>query len=180
MKQTEENRQILFEIKQKFLREIPHHKLIAKQIKQLDVKFELDKVALPSLLETKLSEENHTLSLVDYLSAYIQINLKRKHQISLALEPLTLRNELIELIREQFQFLLKLNAYVVLEKEIDLSSIKISDSIDAYFVLKSILQLNLQENEIKNYLCDIIKIENGEESPLKEVFLRVHKTILHG
>lgn len=180
MDEIEENKLALFNIKQKFLREIPHHKLILKSINQLKQKYNFTIATLPTLQTAKLSAEQTAMPLVDFLNQHIQNSLNCKHQISLTQHPNELVYQLIDLLNIQLVLIVKLNAYLPQKIKRNADAIKISVPIDTYFILKTISALNIEEKEIKNYLYTALNDTNKELTPLAIVFMRIHKIVVHG
>lgn len=176
---TEELKLQLFEQKQKFLREIPHPKLILKEMKILKrIKPELDLIEL-TFDQVEMNTEQKSVSLVSFLDSHIQNELFAKQKISQSLDILPLFQALHTLFKHQVLLLKKLQSYLpVIAKDAD-KEVKMSAPFDTYNMLKRIHELNLKENEIKDYLCNII---NVQEKPLDVIVincLRANKILSH-
>src|SRR5690606_15342617 len=92
----------IFEIKQKFLREIPHPKLIMKQINRLDEQ----PVSEEEVVKIDFSD-GLLLFLEQYMSTLLEIKLK----IANAAEAVELRKYLINLYFLQQQLITNLSVY---------------------------------------------------------------------
>lgn len=134
------NTEDLFEIKQKFLRTIPHPKLILKQILRLKSEFEVEELTLTDS------------SLVEVLTDYIDQEMRLKLGIANAQDAESLSSLLISLMNLHNSLIAKLASYSTSDLIIP-STIKMSDPFDAYALLKSLKALDLNETEIKQYLC---------------------------
>ncbi len=170
----------LFAIKQKFLRVTPHPKLILKEIKHLTRKGNLAVLDSEDFLSSALQQQVSKVPLTDFLNDAITNGLRLKHQISQCDTYDHLRTVLIELLKRQWELLLKLKSYVT---EIPLGAdkeIKMSDPIDSYELLKGIQKLNLDENEINHYLCRNINAFEGPTDSVTQIFLRANKIVNHG
>lgn len=176
---TEELKLQLFEQKQKFLREIPHPKLILKEIKKLEQLLSLQEKNQLNYSVVVLTEEVLMQELVVFLEGYISDQLQLKHKVSIAQSASELYAVLTSLYQFQVALLKKLQCYVPQKVMIDDKEIKMSNSIDAYNILKRIRELNLKEKEIKDYLCDVIKAQKKPFDTLVENCLRANKIISH-
>ncbi len=165
---TEELKLQLFEQKQKFLREIPHPKLILKEMRVLKrINNELDLTAL-TFDQIELITEQNENSLESFLDHHIQDTLRIKQNVSQAQSVDLLFETLHVLFISHVVMLKKLQSYMTcFEEGID-QDIKMSVPIDTYTVLKRIHELNLKENEIKDYLCNEIK---AQEKPLDAIVI---------
>ena len=176
---TEDLKLQLFELKQKFLREIPHPKLILKEIKILKrINPEIDFSELRyDQVEMNATEKSGTLE--SFLENQVQKELQDKQSISQALDTETLFQSLFTLFQHQVVFLKKLQSYLpVIAEGVD-KEVKMSSPFNAYHLLKRIHELNLKENEIKDYLCRVIK---AQEKPLDIIAincLRANKILSH-
>jgi hypothetical protein len=160
----------LFEIKQKFLQQIPHPKLIRKQIMVLerDAVNEINAV-LP------LNSKN---DLLVFFEGYMASLLSLKLSISNSKTADILRKDLIELLALQNSLIEKLASYYP-TKGVDMAfKVKQSDPFDVYAFKKELEANELTENEIKNYLCQQVKNkENSGISELTKAVIRA-RTIL--
>ena len=161
----------LFEIKQKFLREIPHPKLIQKQINHLNEK-RTDEV----LLENPIDESKDILS---FFNNYIRILLALKLKIANAKDD----NELYGFLKELYQLQLTLIKYLsdLLPEKIDFDdrNIKQSDPFDIYVYVKELKDQNVKENDINDYLCGQFELEPVRYSELAKAVLRARKIVAY-
>lgn len=170
-------REILFEIKQKFLREIPHPKLILKQIRILERKGEIS----PAFDENnQLDAVNREFELVAFLEKHIQKELQLKYEVSRSETYLQLRNTLVELYQNQYQLFKKLQSYLPQKETYLDEDVKMSDPFDVYEILKSIKRLDLKESEIKAYICVELDTETKNFTTVITTILRANKIIAHG
>lgn len=177
---TEDLRYELFDIKQKFLREIPHPKLIRKQIWQIRVKGKLgEKEELP-YSEIILNKEEKSRGLEEFLDGYIKAVLMLKHQVSQATDYSSLETVLISLFSGEIKMLKKLQTYLEVSNEYPDGDIKMSAPMDQYQILKRIRELKLNENEIKPYLCKQIEADSNEFDVLTRSCLQANKILMHG
>ncbi|UKN02672.1 hypothetical protein K6119_03985 [Paracrocinitomix mangrovi] len=151
--------ELLFDVKQKFLREIPHPKLIQKQIDYLQVKFQL--------VETdNVFKPIDTASLVDFFEEYISLLMPLKLRVSNAKDAAKLNSQLLKLKHLQ-QNLIENLAALVEEIDFDIekySSVKQSEPFDVYQFSKELKEKALKtDNEIKDYLCQQIESKEAEE-----------------
>jgi hypothetical protein len=155
----------LFEIKQKFLRTIPHPKLILKQILRLDKGFSFK--AGP-----KVSASN----LIDYIEGYEIELLAIKLKISNAKDDTALLTVLVDLLSSQYSLIQKLASYCPkLENELEYK-IKMSDPFETYAIFKFLKEEELKESEIKNYLYKELENDRAKEpSVLAVSVLRAKK-----
>jgi hypothetical protein len=169
----------LFEQKQKFLREIPHPKLILKEMKVLKrINPELDITPL-TYGRIEMLTEQRDASLKSFLDRHINDTLQIKHSISLAQSAEVLFEILQGLFISHVRLLKKLQSYLCKFQDGIDEDIKMSVPMDSYAVLKRITELNLKENEIKDYLCKEIK---AQEKPLDTIAincLRANKILSH-
>ena len=172
---NEEEKYVLFELKNKFLGPVPHPKLIVKAIKQAYVKSGM--IADKELVYHTHNRHFDTLHLDLFLQEIVTDLLQIKHAISTADSYHRLGEGLERLLVNHLNLIHKLNSYVAKSITNVGESIKVSGSIDAYHVLKMIQQRNLKDHEIKNYLCNQIDQDNSDE--LLEIFLRANKIAQH-
>lgn len=173
-------RTAIFEIKQKFMREIPHPKLIQKQIKRAETLGNLSAQQDLNYQQFSLNAAENEADLHTFLSQHIIETSQRKHKVTQAQTFDDLRNALIALYAHQLSLLLKLQNYVDSSWQIEDDKIKMSAPIDAYEILKRIRELNLDENEIKDYLCKEIMVEKRAIDVIVVTCLRAHKILRHG
>ncbi|MEO9531466.1 MAG: hypothetical protein ABJG68_14275 [Crocinitomicaceae bacterium] len=155
----------LFDIKQKFLRTIPHPKLILKQILRIDKSFEF-----------KHGDYSHSKTLSDELNEYESDLLRLKLDISNAKEASALSNSLKNLLQLQYQLIYKLSSYAPISELDQETDIKMSDPFETYELFKFLKANDITESEIKNYLCKELKSEiEGPFSILVTSVLRAKK-----
>lgn len=165
---TRLNAEEIFEIKQKFLRTVPHPKLILKQINRLNKSY----VPEPAVISK--------LNLKVFLEKYISDELSLKLTISNAKETESLERALISLMDLHSSLISKLADYYspVFTEE---PAIKQSDSFDVYNILKNLNEFDLHETEIKKYLCDELKTASLKTiSPLGIAVVRAKKIETYG
>ena len=158
----------IFEIKQKFLREIPHPKLIQKQINRLK-EFELE-----GMMRINYELDQHS-DLIDFFKQYIAALMTLKLNISNANDGVVLFRHLCNLKNLQETFIKNLTLYHPENCSGDDSEIKQSDPFDAYTYLKELQVQNVQENEIKHYLCTQFEQAPESYSELAKAVLRAKK-----
>ncbi|NOQ72040.1 MAG: hypothetical protein GQ574_08570 [Crocinitomix sp.] len=176
---TEELKLQLFEQKQKFLREIPHPKLILKEMRILQrINPELDLTAL-TFEKIKMNADEKSTPLESFLESHILNELLAKQKISQALDVSPLFEALHNLFKQQVLLLKKLQSYLpTIAEGID-KDVKMSVPFDTYNMLKRIRELNLKEKEIKDYLCNVIKAQEKPFRILVENCLRANKILSH-
>lgn len=170
----------LFDIKQKFLREIPHPKLILKQIKKIEMNQGYNAPRALDYSSYPLTKSNEELTLVQFLDEHIHAGLGLKHQISLSNTYDQLKDSLAQLIDHQVQLMRKLKTYLPFMDSYPDQEIKQSKPLDPYAVLKLIQKQNLKENEIKNYLCILLKAGEENSNTLLEACLQANKILGNG
>ena len=158
-----------FEIKQKFLRTIPHPKLILKQILRLNKDFVADK---------KSDQNFQDLSV--YLEGYENYLLKLKLEISNAPDQKVLSTSLEKLYELQQRLISKLSTYFPDTLEQKLDAVKMSEPFDTYEIVKLLKAESMNESEIKNYLCkELENTESDNLSVLTKSVLRAKKIKLN-
>ena len=177
MESQEELKFELFEIKKRFLQEIPHPRLIVKAIQQLTKNYDLPEISLDSFQTNLLGFQEKNEALLPFLERYLQKNLRTKHAISMAETPTKLRHSLRILLYEQWMLFLKLQAYLPEDANFPDQELKMSAPIEVYEVIKWIRHENLQESEIKNYLYTNIFEKSTEFDSLTIACLRANKII---
>lgn len=171
----EQEIQELFEIKQKFLREIPHPTLINKYFKMTGSNL-TEGLVFDSL---KLVDELQELELTVFLTHYLEDLMKLKLALSNASEKITLNGLIERVFYVQFNLLWKLASYLP-EEDVLEEDVKVSTSIDPHLILKFVKERNLQEKEIKGYLCAELAGNDKNESPVLIDFIRARKIIRNG
>lgn len=145
------NTEELFLIKQKFLKEIPHPRIIKKYIDRLGGG-EVEQAVSPSA----------DLPLSAALDIYLEELMKSKLQIANSQDDKQLQQALKVLYSEHLVLLQKMANYWDSDEFVIPEDIKLSQPIDAYAISKFIRDNNIGETEIKRYLRD--QFEAGERS----------------
>lgn len=145
---------ILFEWKKKYLSVIPALPLIDAHIKKIT---RLDLAARQFLVmdtfnNFNFSKIDETSTLIEYLKAYHPLIMSIKLQISTCESSSCLIAILKELKIVQFNLLKKLFSYSPKIDNTKLDLIKISSPSDFYQVQKELLEKEIYETEIMNYL----------------------------
>ncbi|MFT4600781.1 MAG: hypothetical protein ACI857_000958 [Arenicella sp.] len=160
--------QELFDIKQKFLREIPHPILIQKQIDRLSKKAE-DSFGHQ---EVEFSQRE----LESFLKEYTLVLMPIKLSVSNAQTGEALRRALSSLLFCQNKLISKLSEYVIAFNSEKFKDIKMSTTIDVYAIQKFISENSLKESEINAYLCSAFEKADSESiSILTESVVRAKK-----
>ena len=166
--------QQLFEIKQKFLMDIPHPKLIQKHLtslsKQPDLKIDSSNLGI-----------DKTASLLDYLKSYLDELMPLKLNIANANTRSELRNCLKNLLVIQSNLIQKVASYYPAEAKIESDKIKQSEPFNVYNYIKELEKEQIEENQIKSYLC--LQFEASESDKLSEfgkAVVRAKKIDEHG
>lgn len=161
----------LFQIKQKFLREIPHPKLISKHIDRLaEVQSDSrELIALETGLELKM-----------YLEKYLQDTLALKLRIANAASAKILRSELLSLYRVQLGLIQKLYQYYPQNAAYEDDHIKQSEAFDVHALIKELNREKISENQINNYLYQQFNEAPESYSELTKAILRAAKIQNHG
>lgn len=162
----------LFEIKQKFLREVPHPKLITAQLKRLGVS---DVVSHDKI---KLSQQ----SLPHYLEKYLNDLMPLKLKISNANSKEELAELLLQLLHKQTRLIRVLASFYPDEVKMNDADVKQSERMDVYAVLKELQEHQLEsENEINTYLCKRLETaEKNDLSGLTRLVVQAKKIVNHG
>jgi len=166
---------VIFDLKNKFLGIIPHPKLISKAIKQARVKGGLSQPIED--IAHALTDEISAQDLNEFLRHTINSLLQIKQGIASAYSYQSLANALELLLANQLNLIYKLKSYMTNVEQERLESIKVSEAIDPYAILKMIQQRNLKDDEIKNYLCT--QIDQNDLNDLVSNFLRAYKIVQH-
>jgi len=162
----------LFELKNKFLREIPHPKLIYKAIKSIELHANSPEYA-------DLSVGSTLFETIEHYGAKV-LNLKLK--ISQSKSSVELLTALKELNIEHMRLIKKLSEYVNDEDVAHFPDIKQSGAVDYYIIKKAQSNFPKQDNEIKEYLCKEFNAQNeGQDpNPILVPFIRAKKIVNHG
>ena len=175
---TDESKMALFDLKQKFLRQIPHPRLIQSAMKKA-ARFDDQKYEEQTLSAVKLTKNQKDAYLTDFLEQAILRELHLKHQISLANSFSKLIAALQDLYEHQVQLCWKLNGYMTVDFEsTHLDAIKMSDPFDLYEILKAVdkgMSKEMIQEEIKNELSQ----KTFEPGVLATACLRAYKIIIH-
>ena len=164
--------QALFEIKKKFLSVVPHPKLIKSAIKRLYI---VD-VDLPT---TEL--EGQPSELIHFLEFYIDRLMKIRLRIANATNEENLAKALIDLFALHHQLLQKLASYNTELSQLSDEELKISQSVDAYEILKFVKEEIGDENQIKTYLRSLkSEVKPEDWKPLEREVLRSAKILREG
>jgi hypothetical protein len=119
------------------------------------------------------------LELGDFLNRYIAVLMPLKLKLSIATTMELLNLQLMGLFKLQYNLLYKLYTYLP-QTVVFPADLKVSDPIDAHEILKALKSLNLQEKEIKGYLCEKLSIKTFEKSGMILSFMRAKKIIENG
>lgn len=162
----------LFEVKQKFLREIPHPLLIEQQLKRLDTapvqKHPTVDVQLEGTLENSLS-------------TYLDKLMPLKLAISNAPSVRSLVVHLTQLYQLHRAMIERLATYCPPVEERELEAIKISPPFDAYAILTFLKTKAIDDSEIKPYLCYALTVvDRTRDSVLTTSVLRAKKIMSRG
>jgi hypothetical protein len=164
----------LFDIKQKFLYEIPHPKLILKEVKKLEKYFHENCENLGPNLSLELP-------LLEYLIAHQDELLSLKFQIANSSEGHHLLCLLKELFRKQSFLIQKLNQYYSSMITLSGEQIKQSDPFKVHDIIKELRASDLSETQIKSYLCSSSeKKEDIALSYLEIAVIRANKICKNG
>ncbi|MBD3636784.1 MAG: hypothetical protein HUJ25_05525 [Crocinitomicaceae bacterium] len=162
-------------MKQKFLAEIPHPKLIDKQINRLTAYSSLQTKQHIDIVLPDRKEE-----LATYLQHYIDLLMPLKLKIANSRSAKPLLISLQELKELQLAMISKLESYYPKDKAPKVTTIKQSDPFLVYDYLKEIQTQQLQENQIKSYLCrQFEKQDENIYSPLLKGVLRANLIVQH-
>ena len=143
--------QQLFEIKSKFLRHVPHPRLIRKSIEQVKA------LAGTDLVEFESEQPSYSdVTLTHALTAATEDLLKLKLAISGSETASELYANLIALYNLHWALLARLASYLPVLNEYPDHEIKQSDPVDSYETWRFISRAGLSENEIKPYICKAI------------------------
>ena len=175
----DESINVLFELKQKFLRLIPHPKLILSAIKKASRQNQ-NSEPIEQANSVKLEVADEKLSLKDFLNYRITKELELKKIITDAETFEGLADDLRILYRHQVTICLKLQTYLPdSEEELADSEIKMSDPFDLYALLKSLSGLNTDE-EIREKIKVELRDHTFENSAITNACLRANKIIANG
>jgi hypothetical protein len=163
----------LFEIKARFLRDVPHPKLIQKGMEQARA------LAGVQLTAFESAENLPDTDLSAFLTGTVERILKLKLAISQAVTPAELYAGLKGLYETQLALLQKLASYLPVMEDYPDKGLKISDPVDGYPVWRFISTYGLSEDEIKPYICRSLENEkaHGTYDVLTTACLRSRKII---
>lgn len=166
------NPEELFELKNKFLRDIPHPKLIFKAIKTIQ----------PSAILPTYENSQVKADLFEHIEHYSSVLLDIKLRISQSKTSEELLPILNALLTEQMRLIWKLSQYILTDSFFGFDEIKQSGPIDYYLIKKSRALFPEADNKIKEYLCSELNAhENGSElNSLLVPFFRAKKIVQNG
>ena len=146
--------QLLFDWKQKYLSTIPPVQLIRSHIKKIERLNEAAEhfLSFPNTEDMLTNEIDIDQNLESYLTEYQPILMQLKLQISSVAEGFQLIKLLNQLIQLEHNMVAKLIQYSPEINEADLVDVKLSSPNDFHQVKKELLEKEISETEIKNYL----------------------------
>jgi hypothetical protein len=153
----------LFEIKSRFLRDVPHPKLIRKGMQQART------LAGDLLTDFENTEDLQNTDLSTFLTATVEKILKLKLAISQSTTPSELYQGLKGLYQRQWALLQALASYLPARADYPDEDLRISDPVDGYLVWRFINTSGLSEDEIKPYICK--SLENEEARGGRDVLI---------
>lgn len=162
----------LFTIKSGFFQEIPHPRLIAKAIQRAEVHCGIQ--AVPDLEHYSLNEH----SLEQTLQQYLQLQNALRLDIAQSSGFSGLYINLVRLERLQTSLVEKLASYASPDWLVTFTEIKQSSPIQVYQLLQFIREHQLAENQIMDYLCQLVA--SGGKDILLLSCLQCLKIVLHG
>lgn len=151
--------ELLFEWKKKYLLVIPPIAIIRAHLK----KIERLNSAASLFIEINepepivIDEISLALNLIDYLKAYQPIIMQLKLKISTSDNGKGLIFLLKQVIKIEEQILFKLSNYSIVNSDETLKDVKISKASEFYQVEKELMEKEISETEIKNYLRTELK-----------------------
>ena len=176
---TSDSKTELFDLKQKFLRQIPHPKLIRSAIQKAMRKSEIE-LEVPDLKAIHLTIDQKAAELIPFLEKAITRELAFKQQVAHARSFEDLSQSLLWLFKHQVKLCLKLQHFLPANHaELKDTDIKMSDPFDLYAILKSI-DTNQKDSEIQQQLLTELNQGTFEWSQLATACLRANKIIKHG
>ncbi len=152
--------ELLFKWKQKYLSTVPTLGLINSHIKKIERLNEAASHFIPIRSvdgQMKLDSIDFQLSLVDYFRMYQTLLMKLKLEIASSADGYILIQYLKELIYLENNMLDKLVYYSPDTKDSDLIEVKISAPNDYYLAQKELIEKEISETEIINYLSRELK-----------------------
>lgn len=159
----------LFDVKNKFLRDVPHPKLIYKEIKAI-----CPTAAYPNIVSPS------TQSLISFLESYGSDVLRLKLDISQSKNSTELLESLQQLLSVHLTFIHCLSNYIPDSLIEQFPTITQSGPIDYYPIKKTIKAEQLGETQIKQYLCEHLeKSQDGNLTVELISFIRAKKIVLH-
>jgi thymidine phosphorylase len=163
--------QQLFELKQKFLREVPHPTIIKNHIKRLDNSIGADEQINAVFVESESELENF---LLEYQAKLMPIKL----EVANGKGPEQLANSLLKLLKLQQNLIRKLGSYEIDSQSEKFKEIKLSTAFDTHKLMKFLRSDNIKESEINAYLWTAFEQSNRTEySILTEAVVRAKKII---
>lgn len=163
--------QLLFDVKQKFLREIPHPTIIRKNAERLASSVSLELNFEKQVLVTDVSLENF---LENTISELMTIKLK----VSNSQNAEELAHSLLQLWKVQSKLIARLASYEIDNRHESFTTVKMSDPLDPYKILKYLRSSLIRESEINDYLCRAFeKLDSEPLSILTEAVVRAKKII---
>ncbi|MGB1103700.1 MAG: hypothetical protein ACPG21_08730 [Crocinitomicaceae bacterium] len=175
----QENIAELFDLKQKFLRLIPHPKLILSARKKAS-RYTMQSEQITEMSDVELGERDAVLNAHDFLNQRITEELSLKHRIALANTFDELEMLLSELFKFQVSLCLKLQAYLPKNSTgLNDQDIKMSEPFDLYEIYKTIKSLGT-DKEVREKIAAEIKDTTFEKSAITKACLRANKIIRNG
>ncbi len=168
---SNKDEQLLFDVKQKFLREIPHPTIIRKNAERLasSIKFDLVFETQTEALDDKLEE---------FLEATISELMSVKLKVSNSPDARELSQSLLELWKVQTKLIKRIADYDIGIKHEKFDAVKMSEPLDPYKILKYLKSSDISESEINDYLCVAFeKLDSEPLSILTEAVVRAKKII---
>lgn len=135
----------LFELKQKFLQQVPHPKLILKNIQVLANHLGID-------FQSNVAGNHQGLNIIDFLAFYDAQLLKLKLEIANASDESELFQGLAVLYHLHQELIERLADHCPEQNDVLTDEIKQSSPFDVYAIQKELRLNHLDETEIKDYL----------------------------
>ncbi|MDX1350187.1 MAG: hypothetical protein R3279_08070 [Putridiphycobacter sp.] len=170
--------QLLFTWKQKYLGNMPPMLLVKAHIKKIErlTKAAAHFIPFENKVNQPVSSLNQQLQLIDYLQQYHQQIMQLKLQVSNTDNGYTLIELLNQYIAIQEALFSKLSCYAPEQANQHIDNIKISQPSDFYLAEKELIEKEIPETEILNYLRSQLAIKDaGVESPLLLEVLKAKK-----
>jgi hypothetical protein len=162
---TDLSKEALFEIKQKFLRVVPHPKLISKQLNKLGVQ------------EDEVRPISSSGDMIVFMRYYLDTLMPLKLGIANGKTSEEIGKKILDLLHLQRSLIHELSScFPEVIMEIDDSQIKQSSPFDVYQYIKELQGLHIGQDEIKQYLCEQFKKNDPSEfSEFAKGVLRARK-----